>query len=56
MQAHKAFKKHKAEILLYVDRMDLVRCTLPQCLSSSSAARLTGYWANASATLLEILE
>lgn len=24
VQAHKAFKKHKAEILLYVDRMDLV--------------------------------
>lgn len=28
VQAHKAFKKHKAEILLYVDRMDLVSCTL----------------------------
>lgn len=36
MQAHKAFKKHKAEILLYVDRMDLVSCTL-----SIAAASLT---------------
>ena len=24
-QAHKAFKKHKADILLYVDRMDVVQ-------------------------------
>ena len=25
MQAHGAFKKHKADILLYVDRMDVVQ-------------------------------